>query len=77
MALALSVELSAKVKSPCAKGENVNQCAPCAALSEEQWAHLRGNFVKRSTNRSCMKSQGDYFEGQDTECHIYRHCANA
>ena len=61
MALALAVELSAKVKFPCAKGANVNQCAPCAALSDEQWTPLRENFLKRSTYRSCMTSQGDSF----------------
>ena len=56
-----------KGQDPCTQGANVNQCAPCAALSEEQWTHLRENFAKRSAYRSRTGSQDNSFEKFDTD----------
>ena len=56
-----------KGQDPCAQGANVNQCAPCAALSEEQWTHLRENFAKRSAYRSRTGSRDNSFQEFDTD----------
>ena len=56
-----------KDQDPCTQGANVNQCAPCAALSEEQWTHLRENFAKRSAYRNHMGSQENSFEELDAD----------
>ena len=56
-----------KGQDPCAQGANVKQCAPFAALSEEQWTHLRENFAKRSAYRSRTGSRDNSFEEFDTD----------
>ena len=61
MALASAVEPNVKVKTPCAQGADVTQCAACSALSEEQWTHPRESYVKMSANRNRSGSQGDSF----------------
>ena len=53
------------------KGLNVNQCVPCAALSEEQWTHLRDNFAKRSAYRSRTGSRENLFEEFDTDESVF------
>ena len=56
-----------KGQDPCAQRANVDQCAPCAALCEEQWTHLRENFAKRSAYRSRTGSRDNSFEEFDTD----------
>ena len=56
-----------KGQDSCAQGANVNQCTPCAALSEEQWTHLRENFAKRSAYRSRTGSRDNSFEEFDAD----------
>ena len=56
-----------KGQDPCEQGIDLNLCASCAALSEEQWTHLRENFAPRSTYRNCVVSQSDLFKEQGTE----------
>ena len=65
-----SVRCRAKCKGqdPSAQGANVSQCAPCAALSEEQWTHLGENFAKRSAYRSHTDNS---FEKLDTDKQVF------
>ena len=60
-----------KGQDSCAQGTNVNQCAPCAALSEEQWTHLRENFAKRSAYTSRTGSQENSFKELDTDKPVF------
>ena len=66
MILASAVESCVRVKTPVHKGTDVNQCIPCAALSEEQWTHLMENFAKTSAYRNRTGFQENSFEDLDT-----------
>ena len=61
-----SCRAKCKGQDPCAWGADTNQCSACVALSEEQWTHLRENFVKRSAYRHKSGSQGDSCEEPET-----------
>ena len=54
-----------KGQDPCAQGADTTQCSECAALTEDQWPHLRENFTKRSPYRHKSGSQGDSCEEPD------------
>ena len=56
IAVVLIVEPSAKGQDPYAQGADMTQHSACAALSEEQWTHLRENFTKRSVYSSMNQS---------------------
>ena len=56
-----------KGQDPCAQGANTTQCSACAALTEEQWTHVRENFAKRSAYRHKSGSQGASFEEPETD----------
>ena len=60
-----------KGQDPYAQGANVDQCAPCAALSGKQWTHLRENFAKRSAYRSRTSSRDNSFEELDTDKPVF------
>ena len=59
----------AKCKGPnsCAQGAQVNQCAVCSTLFEEQWSHLRENFAKRSAYSNHSGSQDESNVEPETE----------
>ena len=63
----MAVEPSARDWIPVPKEQKTMQCAACSALTEEQWSHLRENFVKRSAYKQRTGSQGDSFEEPETE----------
>ena len=60
-----------KGQDPCARGANTMHCSACAALTEEQWAHLRENFAMRSAYRHKSGSQGGSFEEPETDNSVF------
>ena len=55
-----------KGQDPCVQGADTTQCSAYATLTEEQWTHLRENFVNRSAYRHKSALQGDSLEEPET-----------